>query len=332
MADRNTWYGYSVNKPTNTGNRMTVIHAPIRFAILRFGRRTYTALGVGLILTLLSGCGIDHQKEATELAERLYDHIGVQDFSGAADVYGEPFFQRVSRNRWIDTLRQVENNLGPYERHSLIQARHQSFGPSENPGEVFTVLMYRVNYAEQEAIEQLTFSTTQQPIRLVNHQIMSELVAVNLDDPDDHVRIAAATERTAPRATQPAEGPAVESPGEDDLEEADTEEAPLVAETERQTMEERISAELHRITAFNSLPDGPFVEPDPEIGRSVRQLTISGINPSQNRVLIGFTLIKQGEPVGPDLPLTLREVEERRILFQDERGAVYDKWFLTPNR
>ena len=307
---------------------MIGIHAPIRFVMLRFGRLTCTVLGVGLILSLLSGCGIDHEKEATELAERLYDHIGVQDFSGAADLYSEPFFQRVSRNRWIDTLRQVENNLGPYQRHSLIQARHQSFGPSENPGEIFTVLMYRVNYAEQEAIEQLTFSTTQQPIHLVNHQIMSELVAVNLDDPEDHVRIAAVTEEE--RASRPARP--VEKPVEQSPEEADTDEDLLLAERERQTVEERISEELHRITAVDPGPEGPIVQPDPEISRSVRQLTISGINPSQNRVLVGFTLIKQGERVAPDLPLTLRDVEERRIIFQDERGAVYDKGFLTSNR
>ncbi len=295
-----------------------------------------SALVSWLFVTLFAGCGIDHQKETTDLADRLYDRIGTGDFPAAAELYGEPFFQRVSRDQWIQTLQQVENTLGAYERHSLIQARQQTFGPAENPGEVYTVLMYRVNYGDQEAIEQLTFSTTQQPIRLVNHQIMSELVAVNLDASSNQMQVAATGGGTRQQSTRPPETPREPTPEPEpdpepelaveiarEAEPVDPEPAELIAARERESLEERISNEVRRIVA---------VDRDPEISRSVGQLTITGINPRQNRILVGLTLVKQGEAVGANLPLTLWEVEDRRIIFQDNRGAFYDKWFLTSDR
>lgn len=272
----------------------------------------------------LSGCGVDYERNAAELADRVYERIGESDFEGAADLYSDRFYERVSRNRWLDTLRQVEDNLGRYESHSLIQARDHTFGPEDDPGEVFTVLMYRVDYGEGEAIEQLTFSRETMPVALVNHQVMSERVAVNFDDSDRPVQVASRSASgidAEPVDEDPEPAPEVpeEAVDEDPIElvREDEDRSPEPASP---SMEERISAELRSLTAGAR---------DPETERFVGQLAIHGINPTRNRILIETRLVEAGERVGRDRSVALESVEPRRIVFTDENGAVYEKGFLT---
>ncbi len=277
------------------------------------------ALLAGLLF--LSGCGLDYERDATELADQLYAHLAEGDYEEAAALYSDAFYNRISRDRWVETLGQIDAQLGRYERHSLIQAREQAFGPEDDPGEVFTVLMYRVHYGQEQALEQLTFSAAQTPIRLVNHQVMSDLVAVNLDaESDRRIRVASAETRgrdSRARDEQPA-------PDETDVSEEEPDPETAVAETEpvvtEPVLEDLIAAEVARITQ---------VQRDPDTERFVRQLDIRGINPRRNRILIDTRMVEEGERLNQQLSVILKEVEARRIVFEDESGARYEKPFLT---
>ncbi len=272
-----------------------------------------------IILLLLGACGrggIDYSEEAKAHANQVYERLGQRDYQEAAALYSPRFYERVPRERWIETLAEIEENLGRYRRHSLIQARTQTFGPEDNPGETFTVLMYRVNYDEEEAIEQLTFSTRNSPIELVNHQLVADRIAVRFDEPDVTIRVAS---RDDERERTPA--PVEKEPeplAEEEI--AGTEHADKEPEI---PMEERILSELTRITAPGQ---------NAETRRYIDQLAISAIAPGWNRIIVNGRLLKEGEAIGQGVQVRLKAVEPRRVVFSDGPGAEYEKSFLPTGR
>ncbi len=277
--------------------------------------RILSGLVLPLVALALAACSrVDYEREATEIADRLYERIARAEFDGASELYSDRFFERVSQDRWYAAMRQVGEVHGPYEGHSLIHARTQSFGPVEDPGEVFTVLMYRVNYAEEEMLEQLTFSTRHQPIELVNHQLISDRMTVNFDDSGQRVRVA------ADRTGEDRETGEAEPVAEASVEIAVAEEEPAVDEP---SLEDRIVAEIRRLTS---------VERNPETARYIDQLAVTGIAPRRNRIIANGRLLTEGERIGERHPVTLHEVHPRHILFRDEAGTEYEKHFLANNR
>ena len=285
----------------------------------KFSCITRVALGVLLVSVLATaGCGrVDYEQEAAEIADRLYEHLALREYDEASDLYAERFFERVPRDRWRNIRTQIEETLGVYEDHRLIHGRTQTFGPEDDPGEEFTVMMYRVTYARDEAIEQLTFSTRRRPLELVNHQLVSDRITINLEDAETPVRTASAAGSDPPATPDPGPdkpaGEAVETAAIEPTEPAD----------QAESIDERIGAEVRRLTSGNR---------NPEIARYVDGLVVTAIAPGRHRIIVNDRLLVLGESLQSRHPVRLSEVHPRLIVFQDDGGARYEKPFMTRSR
>lgn len=150
---------------------------------LVYGR--VAALTAGFILVAATA-GCDSKavlQEARSVIDAYYEAIEEQDFNAALQLYGERFFEQVERPAWAQALRAQQATLGAYQSHELSNKRvHEPL--SSRYGGPLVILVYRVQYAEAEAIEKFTLMRKPDGDRLqiVGHNIDSKALEHPLYD------------------------------------------------------------------------------------------------------------------------------------------------------
>ncbi len=127
-------------------------------------------------LTLfLGGCGAGPSKQAAEAtANTLYQALSQKDWGAVLQLYSPKFYQQTSKEQWRSMLLGLHEKLGDYKAHHLKNWNYQNFSGVSGSTQTI-VLIYRVQYANGEATETLTFVGTgdEKTLEIAGHQINS---------------------------------------------------------------------------------------------------------------------------------------------------------------
>jgi len=124
---------------------------------------------------LVLGCGLKKSKEDAErIVARHYEAIATHATDAVLADYDEQFFEKTTRQGWLEVLKKVESKLGPYQSHRVTSwnARN-NFGT--NAGSYVTIGC-EVTYANHEAQEQMELfrANERDEFKITKHGIDSE--------------------------------------------------------------------------------------------------------------------------------------------------------------
>ncbi len=131
-------------------------------------RSAFAALAISLILT---GCGIkESMDDAKGVINDFYAGIEKKEFESVMSFYGETFFSKMPKDKWLATMTNLNTRLGNYREHSFggVKFRKSLKGTT-------VTMRYSVTYAKAKATETFTLMTDPETSRLkiVGHRINS---------------------------------------------------------------------------------------------------------------------------------------------------------------
>ncbi|UCC94774.1 MAG: DUF4019 domain-containing protein [Candidatus Omnitrophota bacterium] len=127
-----------------------------------------------LLVGLLAGCGVVQDTGVAEnLAAIYYESIKAKNFDKAQELCGPQFFQRTSREDFLQLLQTINKKLGNLQSYKLagFHVRKQIGIPSGN----YYILQYKVTYSKYSAAEVLTlFKPSGGEIKILGYNVNSE--------------------------------------------------------------------------------------------------------------------------------------------------------------
>lgn len=105
---------------------------------------------------LLAGCGLGQSKKAAEnVVARHFQAIATNGYAAAVADYGSQFFQKTTREQWIEMQAKMGAKLGDYVSHTTrLRKLHRKTGTSGSTTTV--VLSCEVTYSKHAATETFT--------------------------------------------------------------------------------------------------------------------------------------------------------------------------------
>ena len=132
------------------------------------------------VLLLLGGCGMGANKQAAEAtATKLYQASAQKDWDAVLQLYSPEFYQKTTREEWRSMLLGLHEKLGDYKNHQLTNWNFRTFQGVGGSSQTI-VLLYKVQYANGEATESLTFmgNGDEKSLKISGHQINSPVLLV----------------------------------------------------------------------------------------------------------------------------------------------------------
>ncbi|MFQ5804632.1 MAG: DUF4019 domain-containing protein [Candidatus Methylomirabilales bacterium] len=133
-----------------------------------------------LLLAGLVGCGVtDAKPDAEALASTYFSAARSMSFDTISELYGEQFYQQISREEWERLLTRIWKKLGPPGKFELQAWRVNAVASTNGVG-TYVVLQYAVSYEKYPVTETLTVfkPASGGPTRIVGHYINSTGLAL----------------------------------------------------------------------------------------------------------------------------------------------------------
>ena len=105
---------------------------------------------------MLSACGLREDKAGAEtFAASFFETVRAKDFASVSTFYSPQFFEKVSREEWLQSLKNINAKLGDLREYRLVKWNFRKFYGTSGSGTYFQ-LEYRVAYTKYPADETLT--------------------------------------------------------------------------------------------------------------------------------------------------------------------------------
>ena len=125
---------------------------------------------------VLAGCNPTADKgQAEQVAAAYFDAIRGHDYERAASLYAPQFYERTPRDKWIGTLRTVNQKLGDLQSYEQTKWNVRASATTSGSG-TSVELEYRVMYSKYPAVGAFTLAKPAgaNAVQIVGHRINSE--------------------------------------------------------------------------------------------------------------------------------------------------------------
>jgi hypothetical protein len=129
-----------------------------------------------LLVALMTGCGGGRDvSDANIVMRSYYEAIQAKHFEKALTFYAPEFYERTSREEWLQTLSDLNSKLGDLQTYQMSGYRIEA-GVGAGLTGAFLVMQYRVTYSKYPADETVTLirSGPSNEMRILSHQIASQ--------------------------------------------------------------------------------------------------------------------------------------------------------------
>lgn len=140
--------------------------------------RRWSSAGSLLILAslMLASCNPGADKDqAEQIGKAYFDAIQVHDYERAASFYAPQFYERTPRDKWLGTLRTINDKLGDLQSYQEMKWNVRASATTSGGGTAVE-LEYRVIYSKYPAEE--TFTLTKpagtNTFQIIGHRVNSE--------------------------------------------------------------------------------------------------------------------------------------------------------------
>lgn len=131
-------------------------------------------------MVFLTACSTPSDKvfkqNAQVIADQILDKMAEKKFIEVLPFYDQRFYERITPERWLESLEKLDKKLGDYKSRKLV-ASNVVHGYSTR-SRATTVLVYRVIYTKKYAIHKFTFTSDESAGNMI-------LVGHYIDFPED---------------------------------------------------------------------------------------------------------------------------------------------------
>jgi hypothetical protein len=129
-----------------------------------------------ILIFLMASCGniAQDSKAAEAVAKDYFESIRAKDFDKAITFYAPQFFEKTTREEWLQSLKNINERLGGLDKYDLVSWKIQANAGTPNSG-TFYILEYKIIYTKYQSAETLTLfrPTSGGEIKILGHSIQS---------------------------------------------------------------------------------------------------------------------------------------------------------------